>query len=194
MENTRPRNNRQNHNPLKMELQLEYISKPAYTKAVEFKEDGSNWKEVIDLVRLNGGEADLIYLTKDGNPAGPNKITEYRGVILTVGPGQAVAVPRGTFILLNHQPMFPMLKKDFLEMNLTMQDINEISNGQHTFKQLYRELERFEPTLEQCIVADKFSLSKEKPEVAEFIRHMSTHHVDNMLKTYYVLHGRVYVD
>ena len=173
-------------------MELEYINKPMLVKAAHFLSDGSNYDIVCDLVKLNGGHAELCYTDKEGRYMPNGAITTYRAILLGVGD-QQLLVPRGCFVVIDGKDFFPVFEKDFLAAHVPLKDVNLVSNGDHTFEDLYKRISRWEPTLAEVLVTDKNSTKDLDPAVKQFIDETATVHTDSDGNRYHVLHGNVYI-
>ena len=112
---------------------MEYYSKPILTKAVQYT--GDNWAEVIQVVMLNKGHAEICYVDKDRRRTDNGVITEFRALQLMVGPGQWLLVFKSDWIILNNDSgMFPIPDADFKMYYVA--SAGEISDGYHTFDEL----------------------------------------------------------
>lgn len=173
----------------------EFVTLPIMAKAIQFLPEGNNWDEVAAIVKLNGGHAEMIYTDKNGQPAPPGNITEHKAVLLKVNAQSAVVVTKGNFIILNTDEMYPVPEKDFKAFYLPFSDINQIGNGQHTFSDLYKRIEFFDPTLEQILVTDKTGFKgMEETSAIDFIKMFAITHGDSEGKEYFVINGLVFVD
>lgn len=175
-------------------MKLDYLSVPVPVKAILY--DGQNYEQVLDVIRLNGGQGNTCFADQNYNPVPEGTITEFKVIMFTgANPNQEPAVaPPGFFILLNGEQgtMYPIPEELFKQYHV--ENASEISNGQHSFKDLYKQLSRYEPTLEEVIVADKFHLFKEDKSVQLFIKQSAIQLMDSSHKSYYVINGMVYVD
>jgi len=172
---------------------MNFISRPAPVKAIQFLPDGSNFDHVINIIKIHGGFAELGYLKKDGSPAPKHTITENRCIILPI-ENQIMFLPKGTFFVLEDGgTVYPIEQEDAKLLFLPLEDINQISNGLHTFKELYAKISDYEPTLEQILVSPHMHVEADSKEVQAFIRNRSICVTDSEGIEYYVLNGLVYI-
>jgi hypothetical protein len=175
-------------------MNLTFFSLPAMVKAILY--DGTNYEEVVQIIKLNNGNAKWVYLDKNNRQVAPDIITEQKGIWFRAnGNGKEDwVVAKDVYIIMDSelQQMYPCDKDMFEKMHVT--DPSMITNGQHTFHDLYRKISEFEPTLEEILVTDKVSISNENPAVQEFIKSTALVHTDSAFKNYYVINGIVYVD
>lgn len=174
-------------------MNLFYYSLPNLVKAIIF--DGSNHEEVVQIVKLNNGNARWLYLNERNQPAEKDIITTQKGIWFRAnGNGKEEwMITKDTAIIMDaeQQQMYPCDGEMFRKFHV--EDPSMITNGQHTFHDLYRSLSKWEPTLEEILVTDKVKLSAELPDVQTYIKQVSVHHTDSSGKSYYVVNGTVYV-
>lgn len=173
-------------------MNLDFIQIPVGVKAIQFAKDGSNWQEVVSMVALNGGLAEMRYLNGRGQPQPPGTITTVKGIVVKGPDSPPMICNQSEYILLNGREFYPVPEHIFNQYHLPMADVNKITNGQHTFVELYKKIGTYEPTLEEILVSDKWDLRDYALPVKEFVRAHATIHTDSALKKYYVLHGVVY--
>ena len=175
-------------------MNLSFYSLPCAVKAILF--DGTNHEEVVQIIKLNQGNARWLYLDKHNRPVEKDLITEQKGVWFRAnGNGKEEwMITKDTYVIMDGDQgqMYPCDKEMFEQFHVD--DPSKITNGQHTFHELYKELSKWNPTLEEILVTDKVSMEKLSQEVKAFIKIIAIIHTDSAHKSYYVVNGTVYVD
>lgn len=123
-------------------------SKPAYAQGIKF--EYNNWEEVIQVIGLNNGTARGVYLTKDGNVAPQNTLTEHRGIMINNFYAGIMIASVGDWIMKFEDEKGVVFTPvpDTIVKDQYVLDPLDIGNGQHTFRELYEKQEELNTKIE----------------------------------------------
>lgn len=169
---------------------MKYYSQVTEVEAIQFKPDGSNYDEVIAIVGLNKGHAELAYLNKDGSAAPRGTITAYKAIALLTSPGGPyVPVLPGYFVILNAQEEMYAVPEDLFKLYHVINP-DDITVAGITFGDLRQEVAKFHPPLASVIVADKEEV-EDNARAGRFLKEFGLAYEDSDGEEYYVINGKV---
>lgn len=127
-------------------------SLPAYAQGIKF--EYSNWEEVIQILGMNGVEARGAYSTRDGNIVPPGTLTEYRVILIKQKDTREILrADVGDWIVKfedkDGAEFIPL--PDALVKQQYVEDPLDIGNGQHTFRELYKNIENHQKSMETAV-------------------------------------------
>lgn len=130
---------------------MQYYSKPVMVKAIQYT--GDNYDHVISILSLNNASAELVYLDKDNKRVPKNIITETRVLAIQLGEHEFVSAHEGDWIILNDESGVYPIPDEFFKQ-FYVKNPSEISDGYHTFNELYQHRILIYMALCKNVVAD----------------------------------------